>query len=373
MKVVCDRAALVESLSLVGGVIQSRTPKPILTCVRLSAKDGVLELSGTDLEVAMQLSTDRVEITQAGEALLPADKLNQIARESQDPTLSIEVSHDEAKIRGADSIFTIYGFPTADYPPIPGPGDHDPDFTISAGDFTTMVGQTIFATARETSRYAINGVLLRREGKKIELVATDGRRLALARGKCDEAANEETSRCIIPTKALNLLLKLAVEPEQPVSVIMLENQAIFVVGEEGSRATLATNLVEGSFPAYEDVIPKDQDKKVLFDVETLRSAVRRAALLTNEESKGVKLAFEDGGLTLTSRAPEVGEAEIKVPLESFEGSDIAIGFNPAFILDVLKVIDSQQLQFSMKTAASPGLFKTDDGSFMYILMPVSLK
>ncbi len=373
MKVICDRAALVEALNIVTGVIPSRSPKPSLACVKLVAGDGRLSLSTTDLEVAIRMETERVDVTKPGEALIPADKLIQIARESADSTLSIEVANDEAKILGQDSRFTVYGYPVTEFPPIGEDDDTEPAFTINMGMLRILISRTLFATARENSRYAINGVLIHRKGKKLEFVATDGRRLAMARGTCEpgKKAPDET-HSIVPTKALQLLLRTPADNDDQVAVSIKDNQITFrLSGETGPRAMLTSHLVEGAFPPYEDVIPKDLDKKITFDVSSLASAVRRAALLTNEESKGVRMAFAEDGLTISSRAPELGEAEIKVPLAKQEGEGLEIGFNPGFIVDALKVLDTPEIVFELKAPNKPGLIRSGP-EFTYVLMPVNL-
>ncbi|MFA9478174.1 DNA polymerase III subunit beta [Phycisphaerales bacterium AB-hyl4] len=366
MKVICDRGALVESLNLVGGVVVARTPKPVLACVKLTATEDLLTLAGTDLEVAVRLSTPRVEVQEVGEALVPADKLQQIVRESTDPTLTIETDQDVARITGQDSKFKIFGHPPADFPPIP-EFKGDPDFEISAADLHRLIAMTIFATARENSRYAINGVLLERDGKKLAMVATDGHRLALARGTC-KTSDEAGRSAIVPTKALNLLLRLFDDAEQTVKIKIADNQILFQTDE----ALLASNLVEGNFPPYNDVIPKEGDKKATLDTDVFVSAVRRAALLTNEESKGVRMAFSDDGLTLSSRAPEMGEAEVSVPVPQYQGDAIEIGFNPGYLLDALKVIDTGQVQFEFKAPNKPGVLRTGP-NFLYVVMPVNLQ
>ncbi len=372
MKVICDRAALVEALNVVTAAVALRTPKPVLTCIKLSAGDGCLTLAATDLEAALRLSTEKVDIHEDGEALIPADKFSQICRESVDPTLTIEVKDDVANIRGQDSKFKVFGYPVGDFPPLPDSADiGKPDFTIDAGQITTLIERTRFATARENSRYAINGVLMKRKAKKVEFVATDGRRLAVSRGSCSSIGEKGESQCIIPSKALNHLMKLTGNPEDKVAAYITDSQAIFIVGQDGREAMLATNLVEGSFPPYEDVIPKDLDKKVTFELDTLASAVRRAALLTNEESKGVRLAFRAGSLVITSRAPEMGEAEITVPLAKYEGDDVEVGFNPSFITDALKVIHTSEIVFELKGPTKPGMIRAGN-DFTYVLMPVSL-
>ncbi|MEM7627573.1 MAG: DNA polymerase III subunit beta [Planctomycetota bacterium] len=366
MKVICDRGALVESLGLVGGVVVSRTPKPVLTCVKLTAGDDGLVLEATDTEVSVRLSTPRVEVADAGEALIPADKLQQIVRESIDPTLTLSTEQDVAHIVGQDSKFKIFGPPPPDFPATT-EFKGDADFTINAGDLHRLIAQTLFATARENSRYAINGVLVERTGNKLAVVATDGHRLALAKGSC-KAKNDETRSAIVPTKALNLLLRLFDDAEQTVEVKIEDNQILF----KTDAAVLVSNLVEGNFPPYADVIPKDGDKKATLATDLFISAVRRAALLTNEESKGVRMAFDDDGLTISSRAPEMGEAEIHVDVPEYSGDAVEIGFNPAYLLDALKVIDDSQLQLDLKGPNKPGVLRTGP-NFLYVVMPVNLQ
>jgi len=366
MKVICDRGALVELLNLVSGVIVSRTPKPVLTCVKLTAADSSLTLSATDLEVSVRVSTARVEVQQAGEALIPADKLSQIVRESIDPTLTLSVNGDVAEIRGQDSRFKLNGYPVTDFPPVPD-FTGEADFQVAAGDVHKLISQTIFATARENSRYAINGVLLEREGNKLSVVATDGRRLAMAKGSC-KASKGDTRAAIVPTKALNMILRLFTDAEKTVKVRVADNQILFATEE----AVLVSNLVEGNFPPYKDVIPRDGDKKATLATDVLASATRRAALLTNEESKGVRLAFKGEGLTLSSQAPEMGEAEINVAMVNYAGDAIEIGFNPQFILDALKVADAEQVTFEFKAPNKPGVIRTGP-DFLYVIMPVNLQ
>ena len=370
MKVICDRGALVDSLALIGRVVVARTPKPVLTCVKLTADaDTGLTLEATDTEVSVRLSSSRVEVGQPGEALIPADKLNAIVRESIDATITLAAEGDVAEVTGSDSKFKIYGHPAGDFPAkIDFPGK--PDFTINAGDLHRLVAQTLFATARENSRYAINGVLFERTGNKLCVVATDGHRLALAKGTCKAAKSDDKTpkSAIIPTKALQLLLQLFDDAEQEVAVKLVDNQILF----KADDAVMASNLVEGNFPPYGDVIPKDSDKKATLETDAFISAVRRAALLTNEESKGVRMAFSKDGLTISSRAPEMGEAEISVPVPEYTGDDIEIGFNPTYVLDALKVVDDSKVQLELKAGNKPGILRTGP-NFLYVVMPVNLQ
>ncbi len=366
MKAICDRAGLVDLLNIVGPVALTRTPKAALTCVKITAGDGVLTLAATDLELAIWANTARVEVSEGGEALVPADKLSQIVRESADATLTVEVENNLMHIRGEGAHFQVFGQPPEDFPPLP-QFTGNPDFEVEAGELQKLITQTIFATARETSRYAINGVLVEREDKHLTLVATDGRRLAMAKGAC-KPAGKEKNIAIVPTKALNMLVKLFDDPGQTVRVKLADNRVLFATDDR----LLASNLVEGNFPPYKDVIPRDGDKKATLDTAVLASAVRRASLLTNEESKGVRFAFSGDGLTLSSRAPEMGESQIDAPMPQYSGEPIEIGFNPQFVLDALKITEADQVQLELKAPNKPGVMRTGPG-FVYVIMPVNLQ
>jgi DNA polymerase-3 subunit beta len=313
-------------------------------------------------------------------------------------------------IKGQNAHFRVFGFPPADFPPLPdlqetlsgaaGPAPKSV-FTQPAGSLLELVNRTSFATARETSRYAINGVLLKRDGKKLEMVATDGRRLAVGRAQVTGAGggkDKDNVACIIPTKALGILSKLARDPEETVRVAITDSRIFFAFepaleapakGKKGKggdaeaagapesiapRAVLSSTLVEGTFPPYEDVIPKEQDKKITAGRDELGSAVRKASVLTNEESRGVRMTFSSGDkrLKLSSRAPEMGESEINVDLSSYEGDDIEISFNPTFITDVLKVVTEPEVIIELKAQNKPGLIRSSTNDFLYVVMPVNL-
>lgn len=381
MKVICDRGALLDAVNVISTVVAQRTPRPQLTCIKLSARKddagaSTLVLAATDAEISMRMAIRDVEVHTDGEALVPADKLRQIVgAEDTEATLTLESDGDATHIKGRDAHFKVYGYPPADFPDLPSPSAAADAFTLTADTLDRLITRTVFSTARENSRYAINGVLVRRDAKKLEFVATDGRRLAVARASAD-AANDDTADCIIPTKALATARKLVSQGAANVTVTITDTQAIFAFddGEDADTSTmLASNLVEGTFPPYQDVIPKDQDKRATFAIDALGSAVRRAALLTNEESRGVRLAFakEDRELRLSSRAPEMGEAEINVEISEYDGDDIEIGFNPAFITDALKILDNDQVIIEMKAPNKPGLIKSGN-DFIYVVMPVNL-
>jgi DNA polymerase-3 subunit beta len=368
MKVICNRGALLEALSVAGNAVAARTPKPVLQCVKVTAADDRLTIAATDLEVAIRYGDAQVQIEQPGETLLPADKFRDIVRESVDDTLSIELVGDQAHIKGQDSHFKIFTQSPSEFPPVPD-FEGEADFQIPGGHLRSLINQTLFAAAKESTRYAFNGVLVTAKGKKITMVATDGRRLAMASGDITPGAkmSKDGVKAIVPAKALQLVEKLADDPDEPVGFQLRDNQVIF----HTSAATLTSNLVEGQFPPYEDVIPKDTDKKMTAATADFMSAVRRAALLTTEESKGVRLHFSKKGLVLTSRSPESGEATVNFPAK-FEGPEVEIGFNPQFLTEALRVVDADEITMEMTAPNRPGLLKGGP-NFLYVIMPVNLQ
>src|SRR5438477_1621161 len=186
MKVICNRGALLDALLMAGNVVAARTPKPVLQCVKLTAEDNCLTVAATDLEVAIRYCDAQVQIEQAGEALVPADKLRDIVRESVDDTLSIELANDQAVIKGGDSRFSIYTQNPREFPPVPD-FEGEADFEMAGGHLKQLIGQTLFAAAKESTRYAFNGVLVVARRQKSSLVSTDGRRLAQANGDLSSA------------------------------------------------------------------------------------------------------------------------------------------------------------------------------------------
>jgi DNA polymerase-3 subunit beta len=368
MKVICNRGALLEALNVAGNVVAARTPKPVLQCVKLTAADNSLTVAATDLEVAIRYTDDQVQVEEHGETLVPADKLRDIVRECVDDTLSIEVTGDDAHIRGQDSHFKIFTQKASEFPPIPD-FEGEPDFQIAGGQLKQLIAQTLFAAAKESTRYAFNGVLIGAKAKRISLVSTDGRRLAMAKGDLapGDKLDKDGKKAIVPSNALKLVEKLIDDPEELVGFQITENQVIL----HTSTATLTSNLVEGQFPPYEDVIPKDTDKTMTAGTADFLSAIRRAALLTTEESKGVRLQFSKKGLVLTSRSPESGEATINFACK-YEGADTEIGFNPQFLVDALKIVDTDEIALELSAPNRPGLLKAGP-NFLYVIMPVNLQ
>lgn len=364
MKVIAQTAGLQEALALTGSIVATRTPKPVLQCVKLIAADDTLTLLATDSEVGCRYQITAVKVEEPGEALIPADRLNGIVRESSgDESLTIETDKEAVLVKGAGSKFKIFGYDPAEYPAIAEfPGEAD--FQIPPAVLSDMIGKVLFATAKAHSHYAISGVLWETSGKKLQLVATDGHRLAQAKGSLAKSTDGATA--IVPAKLMSLIQRISDDADGVLEIKILENQILV----KSVRAMLVSSLVQGNFPKYSDVIPKESNRKATINTAEFGHRIRQAALLTNEESRGVKLNFQAQAVTLSSRAPETGEAEVECPIQ-LEGEPMDIGFNPSFLIDALRVVDSDEIAVEMSATNKPAVMKAGS-NFLYVLMPVDL-
>jgi len=367
MKLNFNRSALSEALGLLTLVVPSRTPQPILRCVRITADAKSVRLCATDLEVGINYLVREVEIEQPGEVIVPADHLAGVVRESVDEVLSLEAEEGICKITGADSHFTIYGQEAGQYPAVP-TFDGVGDIEINLGNLQAGIKQCLFAAAKESTRYALNGVLWEIKGKKLSLVATDGRRLARSRVDLVSAPGEKIAKAkiIVPAKTMALLDKLGGGDKDSVLVKLIDNQVLIGCAD----VVISSCLIEGNFPKYEDIIPKDYDKKLTLPTEAVLSAARRAALLTSEESRGIRLAIGKETIVFSGRAPETGDAQVEMGVD-YKGEPIEIGFNPQFLIDALRVIQTAEFDLELGQADRPGLIKSG-ANFLCVLMPINL-
>jgi len=366
MKANFNRAALNEALNLLRSIVPTRTPKPILRCVQITTDKKTARLCATDLEVAINYSLYEVQVEEPGDVVIPVDPLSSVARESVDEVLSIEAEQGTCTISGADSKFTIYGQESSQYPAVSG-FDGDADIELSLDNLQAGIEQSLFATAKESTRYAINGVLWEIHDKKLLLVATDGRRLAQCRVKLNSVANEEVAAksMIVPAKTMALLDKIATGKDA-VAVKLVDNQ----VQLSCANVVITSTLVEGNFPKYEDIIPSDYDKKLTLSTEAALSAVRRSALLTSEESRGIKLSITSDSAVFSGSTPETGDAHVRIPVD-YKAEPVEIGFNPQFLIDALRVVKTPEIELNLGQPDRPGLIKSG-ANFLYLLMPINL-
>jgi DNA polymerase-3 subunit beta len=367
MKVSFNKEALADALGLLVSVVPARTPKPILQCVHINAGDKDVRVSATDLETGISYLLTEVQIEEKGEIVVPADRLAGIVRESSESVLAVKTENGTCEILGADSHFTIYGQEPEHYPSVM-TFEGEADISMPLDNLKTGIEQCLFATAKETSRYAINGVLWEFKGKKLLLVATDGRRLARSKVSLTSSPSEKisTQKIIVPAKTMSLLAKISTHDKDNLEVKLTDNQVVF----RYANVVISSVLVEGKFPNYEDIIPKDYSNKLVLSNEVVLSAVRRAALLTSEESRGIKLSISKDNIEFSSRAPEAGAAQVNIPVE-YDGKPIDIGFNPQFLIDALRAMHTNDFEMQLGQSDTPGLIKSG-ADFLYVLMPISL-
>lgn len=357
MNITVNRASLLDAMNLAAQIIPSRSPKPVLQCVKLATDGQTLAVLATNLSASLKLTVREVTIEATGEVVTPADKLHAIVRAENCDTLCLSLSGDSLLVKGSDSQYKLSTHPIADYPiidvEIP-----ERDFVVEASVLNRLISQSMVAVASEATRFAFNGVLVKVGLDGLEFVATDGRRMAVTYHNTNAF---KAKQAIIPREILPLIGKLAFEDVQ----FAIEENRVHISTMD---ATLSTNLVEGQFPPYENVIPKDTNKKMTASTGDLLAAVRRASLMTSEESRGVVMSFNKRGLVITGSSPTQGEAVVTFPCK-YEGADMEIRFNPDFLIDALKVVETDEVTLKMLAFHRPGVIVSRD--FKYVLMPVN--
>jgi len=363
MKITCQTSALHDGFQIVGSIVQQRPTRPILSTVLMVARDGKLELHATDLEIGIRLEVPGVEVEEEGEIAISQSRVASILRETADEAVSLSTDNQHCIIKASDSVFRLPIEAADEFPEIP-MFDEGNAYDLDRGDLVEMVSKTNFAAHRGKHRYALNGVLIEIKPKHVVMVATDGRRLAHIekRGKYGDEADESV---IVPTKALDQIIKVLTDEDETIHLNILENQIV----AKTRRAAVSTRLVEGHFPPYDSVIPKDCDKKLDINREAFHSAVRRAALLTSEESSAVFLTFSEGKMVVTAAAPETGEATVELAVD-YSGPETELGFNPESLPDLFRAIEDATISLEFRDAACAGLFRAGK-DFLYVVMPVS--
>ena len=367
MKFTIQREQLLKTLQLVTGVVERRQTLPVLSNLLVKATDNRLELTGTDLEVELVAQCDAL-VEQTGEATLPARKLADIWRSLADGAeVSVSVEGDRAVVRSGRSRFTLATLPAADFPKVPS-GETNVSVEIAQGDLKALIDDVGFAMAQQDVRYFLNGMLLEVTSDHIRTVATDGHRLAMATA---EGGADVPSRvhAIIPRKGV-LEINRLLDGENDTVQLQLGGNHLLV---QSGSFTLTTKLVDGQFPDYQKVIPADASRTMKADRETLRLAFQRASILSNEKYRGVRMNIDNEQLTIQANNPEQEEAEEVVAVE-FGGTEaLEIGFNVSYLLDVLGVLNTEEVQLSVSDANSSALIEgTGHDSAVYVVMPMRL-
>ena len=372
MELVVRKNELLRELQLFQGIVERKNTIPILANILIDAKDGEVRLLATDLEVALR-SRCEATVLKAGSLALPAKKLYEIVRAL--PETDIRISEDKPGVRVAADRFDsrIQTLPHEDFPALPEPTG-TARVTLSRDALRTMVAKTQFAITGEDTRYFLNGALFVIAASSMSLVATDGHRLALVTVPRDDGgegnASAEEMKVILPKKTLLELGKLLAEGDGDVFYERGENHLFFEVGGR----VLISRMIDGQFPAYERVIPQNNDKEINFDRDRLTSAIKRVALLSNERSRAVKVEIEKGKVDVTSSSSEFGEAKEQIPVE-FTGEPLAISFNAQYVLDFLNVVETDSVLLSLKDEVSQAVMKplgADGYDYAYVIMPMRI-
>jgi DNA polymerase-3 subunit beta len=367
MKVICQRDTLLSAAQIASAGIPSKEIKPILNNFKLTATTSASHLTSTDLEIGVRIELAGIEVYQAGDAILPADKLLSILRESRDPRLQLEATATSCLIQGDALEFELPGEDPALFPELPtleGDNCHE----VKSEVIRDMIRRTIFAVSEEGSRYSMTGVLWELEEDQVRLVATDGRRLAVAEGAATLHGDHNTrgQTCVVPTKAMALLERTLATGEDAVKVAFRQNDVFF----RTARALIYSRLVEGRFPDYRQVIPKKSTIQVELPIELFHSAVRQAAIMTDDESRRVAFQFAKDKLTLQAQGPMSGRSKVEVPLV-YKDKPLDINFNPAYLTDMLKTLSTDaELHLEMTSSTSPALFRSGP-NYTYLVMPLT--
>lgn len=372
MKALVNRKAFLECIHLAASVALSRTPKPVLTCALITAKDKVVRVQANDMEVSIAQNCAQCDIQREGRILIPAAKLAELVDSLPDETITIEETAKETiAITGADSKFKVFGYNPDDFPP----GVTEPKedtFTVACAEFAQLLALSAFAAADQMTRYALNAVLVERHGTSLVAVATDGHRLALANGTCLEGG--EKVKALLSNKTVRILERILskVDVDTTIRVFISPTRSRFeLVAGDNVLVELNGSMVEGTFPSHSDVIPKTDGKPVLVNRLAFLSAAKRARLLTNQESKGIRLSVVSDTVTLSSRAPQMGESSISIKAEESNGTNIEIGFNPDYLISALQAATADRVAIYLSAPNRPGRF--DFGKSMtYVVMPLAL-
>lgn len=362
MKFSIAKDQFLDGLQQAQHIVSNRATLPILSNVLIEAEKGKLTLSTTDLDVGVLCSVP-ADVTQPGTSTLPARKLFSIVRELPTSEVTVAVSDDHAAtIESGSAFFRILGLDAEEFPRLP-QFDKARSFVLPQALLKVAIRKTSYAISTDETRYVLNGVLLSFRNEKMTMVATDGRRLALIEAEVEFPASQEGD-VIIPTKAINELERMLGE-EGSVELALSGSQARFQVGEN----VLITKLIEGNYPNFRQVIPSEPRHRVAIDRELLAQTVKRISLLSSDRGQSIRLRFADNELTVSSSAPEVGEAreQIAVP---FEGEAIQIAFNPDFVLAPLAKLESDEVSIELIDEMSPGVIKVSAENFLYVIMPM---
>lgn len=367
MQFTINREAILRPLQLVSSALGGRPNLPILNNILLSVRDDALSMTGTDTEVEMIARVELQEVAVEGAITVPARKMLDLCRGLPDGAeLKFTLEDERLILRSGRSRFNLATLPAEDFPNIE-EWSSELEFDINQLELKKLIEATQFSMAIQDVRYYLNGMLFETDGQWLRTVATDGHRLAT----CQRQLLTEplpSHQVIVPRKGVLELVKLLEHDEQEVRLQIGKNNIRAVT----SGFIFTSKLVDGRFPDYRRVLPKECDKVLICGREELRQAFSRAAILSNEKFRGVRLNMEAQLLKITANNPEQEEAEEVLDVE-YQGDELEIGFNVSYVLDVLGTLKSEQVKVHLKDASSSGLIEAEDSQdAMYVVMPMRL-
>ncbi len=362
MKFTIPQEALAEALQTVCSAVSPRSNLPILSNVLLQAAEGGVTLTATDLDFTVR-SRVPAEIHRPGATTLPAKRLLSLVKDLPKADLDVEVDDKcLATLRSGAGLYRLFGLPEAEFPGLPR-FEQALEFRVKASELKDGLRKTSYAISLDQTRYVLNGVFFSFKGDRLTLVATDGRRLALAEISDLDIPSSRERDFIVPTKAITELQRILPD-EGEVLLQLVQNQVQFLSGSD----ILITKLVEGNYPNYTQVIPSKVNERVTIEREALQNAVRRVSLLNNERSSSVRLTFTKNSIEVTSSTPDVGDARETLAV-NYKGPDLSIAFNPEFLMAPLRNLPDDEVHLELIDEANPAVLKINT-PFVYVLMPM---
>lgn len=362
MKIKAEKEVLLNSIQIVQNVISLRTALPILSNILIETQDDFLRLTATDLDIGITCVIP-VDIQESGAITIPAKRFHDIVRELPSDNLVITTKKNNLIILEAEPCeFKIMGLAREEFPRLPEFKDKE-IIKLEQGRLKTMLGLTSFAVSFDETRYILNGILFKIEKNNLTLVATDGKRLALIERKLKEEINQSIN-IIVPIKTIQELNRNLKE-EGELSLILGNNQVMFDLGQ----VVVVSRLIEGEFPDYRQVIPAVSENKIGVNRQEFFLAVRRASLLATPDYQAVKLEIFKDKMVISKHTPDIGESREELAVE-YSGKEMVIGFNPNYLIDVLKTLTEEKIQFELTDSEKPGVIRID--GYIYIVLPMRL-
>ena len=373
MKVKVEKEIILKGIQAVQNAVSSKSTLPILSNLLLDTQKNRLNLFCTDLELGIN-TTIPAEVIRPGSISIPVKKMGDIIKELPDKEILLEVSQNQIKIECRNSFFKIFGLPKEEFPKIP-VFKEEKEISLPQDILKTVIKKTSFSVSYNETRYILNGLYFKIDKGVLIVVGTDGRRLACISVKL-KGSKENTFSFIIPIKAIQELSQILQDEKNEVVLRVGENHVSCKIPSSLGldEINLNSRLIEGTYPNYEQVIPKEVEKKIKINRDKILAATRRAAILTNEKTNSVKFSFiPQGKLIISANTPDVGESKEEIDV-AYKEEELNIAFNPHFLLDVFKNIKGEEIIMGLSNSLSPGLIQPVDKSENYIcvIMPMRL-